>query len=344
MRRRVSPARQFVPLLFVALSVDTLVRPFVSPAGAGAQGAVWASLMLTAALCVLVTVFYRFVPDSALILLRRGRLGQARAVLCLFAAAASFAGGASLVTTERFYRYVSDEPTLSLITAALVLASAAYAVSRGALTVTRAAGIVCVLLLISGLLLATSSLQSARLENLTYAQDPLADVGKWLSAVRVLPAEILCFLLLKEPEGKHDVACLRRAFLFSALFFIGIAVLEELVLGQRAGLQLQPAHTLARLGGLSVFKRFDALHAGLWLLALLTRQTLFLYGVRTAVCGIFPERMRRFCVPASLLATLAAAFAASALPQAACAALISIGTAAALSAAVLFSVCMGVER
>ena len=338
---RLSPNRQVLPILFLSLAADAVVRPFVSPDGIRAQSAVWGLLIGASALCALAAAFCFAVSESSLRLMRSGRLPQAKAVLILFSAATALSGGASLVTSERFYRYVSDEPTLSLVTAALILAAAAYAVSRGIPSVARTAGVVCALFVAGAGLLVVSSLSSARLENLPYSKQIFEDAARWLAKSRALPAEILCFLMMKLPTAKHrGTASLRRAFIASAAFYAGILILEELVLGTRAGAQLQPAHTLARLGGISVFKRFDALHVGIWLLALLVRQSLFLFGTRSALEGILPSRAAKFVLPLSLALTLAGAFASAAIPQSALAAVLSIATAAALSAALAFSYCV----
>ena len=123
------PSARLFPLLFVCLSAEAVVKPFTLPDHAPAQAAVWSELLCAAAVCTALIFFFHRVSDSSLRLLRPGRLKQAKAVLAWIAVSASFAGGACLVTAERFYRYVSDEPTLSLITAALILLAATYAVS-----------------------------------------------------------------------------------------------------------------------------------------------------------------------------------------------------------------------
>lgn len=102
---------------------------------------------------------------------------------------------------------------------------------------------------------------------------------------------------------------------------------------------MQPMHTLARLGGLSVFKRFDALHVGIWLLVLLLRQAFLLYGTRTAVRGLLPDRWASFCIPGAIALTLAGAFACSALPQGSAGVLSSFATLSAFGAVLLFSSC-----
>lgn len=333
------PSARLFPLLFVCLSAEAVVKPFSLPDRAPAQAAVWSELLCAAAVCAALIFFFHRVSDTSLRLLRTGRLKQAKAVLAWIAVSTSFAGGACLVTAERFYRYVSDEPTLSLITAALILLAATYAVSRGVLTMTRAAGAVCVLFLMGAVLLAASSLSSARLENLVYSDDILRQTlhhsvfGNWL------PAELLCFILIKIPLKQGGSKCACRAVAASAAFFAASAVLAELVLGEQAGTLMQPMHTLARLGGLSVFKRFDALHVGIWLLVLLLRQAFLLYGARTAIRGLLPDRWASFCIPGALALTLAGAFACSALPQGSAGLLSSFATLSAFGAVLLFSFC-----
>ena len=340
----VSPERQIAPLLFVALSVDAVVRPFVVPDQISAQSAVWAAAFSAVSVCAVCAVFFRVVSDRSLRLLRSGRMAQTKAVLLLFAAVTALSGGSSLVTTERFYRYVSDEPTLSLITAAIVLLAALYAVSRGMLTMTRAAGVICVLFAAGAALLLISAAGSMRIENLSFSAYPFSGAALRITTSCVFPAELLCFLLLKLPMHKSGARCIRRAVVWTALFFAGAAVAAELVLGARAAQQMQPLHTLARLGGLSVFKRFDALHVGIWLLALLMKQSLLLYGTRTAVRGLLPERAANACLPAAMALTLAGAFVCAAVPQRVVGVVLSYGTLAAFGGALLFSKCLGVEQ
>lgn len=332
-----SPALQMVPLLFVCLAVHAVVRPFATPDSTPAQAVVWGQIISAAAVCALLSAFFHRVDDMSLQLLRAGGVPQAKAVLFLFAAAVSLAGGASLVTTEQFYRYVSDEPTLSLITAALVLLAASCAAGRGALTLTRTGGIVCALFLMSAILLAASSFHSARLENLVYSQAVAEQAVRRVAFGTLFPAELLCFLLMKIPMRRGGSRSICLSIAGAALFFSAAAVLAELVLGDRAGTMMQPLHTLARLGGLSVFKRFDALHVGVWLLALLLKQAFLLCGARTAVRGLLTERWAFLCIPCAVAATVAGAFVCSALPQGAAEILVSGATAAALGAALLFA-------
>lgn len=55
-------------------------------------------------------------------------------------------------------------------------------------------------------------------------------------------------------------------------------MLGELTLGAAYTQQTQPVFTIARLGGLSVFRRMDALHVGVWLLLFLIKISLYFAG------------------------------------------------------------------
>ena len=54
-----------------------------------------------------------------------------------------------------------------------------------------------------------------------------------------------------------------------------LALLGEMTLGAAYTSETQPVYTIARLGGLSVFRRLDALHVGVWLLLFLIKISLY---------------------------------------------------------------------
>ena len=57
-----------------------------------------------------------------------------------------------------------------------------------------------------------------------------------------------------------------------------LALLGEMTLGVAYAEESQPVYTIARLGGLSVFRRLDALHVGVWLLLFLIKISLYFAG------------------------------------------------------------------
>lgn len=101
------------------------------------------------------------------------------------------------------------------------------------------------------------------------------------------------------------------------VLFCGLCILSELVLGSAGAAQFQAAHTLARLGGLSVFRRFDALHTGIWMLAMLVKLALMIFGVKQALGRLAPQKFKAERGIPAVFAVLAGACVAAAVPAAA---------------------------
>ena len=132
-----------------------------------------------------------------------------------------------------------------------------------------------------------------------------------------LSAEWLLFLMM-EPGGparrlKSAAGILAKLF----VLFCGLCILSELVLGSAGAAQLQAAHTLARLGGLSVFRRFDALHTGIWMLAMLVKLALMIFGAKQALGRLAPQKFKAERGIPAVFAVLAGACVAAAVPAAA---------------------------
>ena len=91
-----------------------------------------------------------------------------------------------------------------------------------------------------------------------------------------LPPELLLlpFLCPKGGSGKGAAKIIGAIFLANSL----LALLGEMTLGTAYTSESQPVYTIARLGGLSVFRRLDALHVGVWLLLFLIKISLYFAG------------------------------------------------------------------
>jgi len=71
------------------------------------------------------------------------------------------------------------------------------------------------------------------------------------------------------------------------------------------------------LGGLSVFRRFDALHTGIWMLAMLVKLALMIFGVKQALGRLAPQKFKAERGIPAVFAVLAGACVAAAVPAAA---------------------------
>ena len=78
----------------------------------------------------------------------------------------------------------------------------------------------------------------------------------------------------KGASGKGAAKIIGAIFLANSL----LALLGETTLGTAYTSESQPVYTIARLGGLSVFRRLDALHVGVWLLLFLIKISLYFAG------------------------------------------------------------------
>ena len=136
-------------------------------------------------------------------------------------------------------------------------------------------------------LLLVSNTGGMRITNLNGRQSR----GKTVSPVLFrgfLSAEWILFLMM-EPGGTAQRLKSAGGILVKVFFvFCGLCILSELVLGSVGAAQLQAAHTLARLGGLSVFRRFDALHTGIWMLVMLAKLALMIFGAKQALGRLAP--------------------------------------------------------
>lgn len=218
---------------------------------------------------------------------------------------------------EEFYRYISDVPLPAVVTAAVLLTGAGYAACCGFETLSRTAQVVFWLFAASVFLLFVSNAGGMRITNLEWQTAPWKDSVPSAIQGFSLSAEWLLFLMM-EPGGparrlKSAAGILAKLF----VLFCGLCILSELVLGSAGAAQLQAAHTLARLGGLSVFRRFDALHTGIWMLAMLVKLALMIFGAKQALGRLAPQKFKAERGIPAVFSVLAGACVAAAVPAAA---------------------------
>ena len=277
--RKATRRTSLATLLFLALSADVVVRPFSVQTVSGAVQGIWmAAYDALAVFALLALAAFGAAGGEGMPEAR-----QSKPALAVWLIAFSFSGGMTLLKAEEFYRYISDVSLPAVVTAAVLLAVAGYAACCGFETLSRTAQVILWLFAASLLLLLVSNIGGMRITNLEWQTAPWKDSIP--SAVQgfSLSAEWILFLMM-EPGGTAQRLKSAGGILVKVFFvFCGLCILSELVLGSAGAAQLQAAHTLARLGGLSVFRRFDALHTGIWMLVMLAKLALMIFGAKQAL-------------------------------------------------------------
>lgn len=183
-----------------------------------------------------------------------------------------------LTQGQRFYETVQSSVLGMGAFLIVVFAVAFYGVYAGLGALSRTAFILVILSGVSLLFLAISLLEQLRFTNLQ--PDTLSIKPIWNGFIHQasLPAELLIWPLFAA-KNKN-----KQGFFFGnvvlGLFAMGmfLAILGEMALGEVYFQQEQPVFTIARLGGISVFRRLDALHASVWLMLFLIKTTVYCFA------------------------------------------------------------------
>lgn len=322
--------RQASVLLFLVLAGDVMVRPFTG--GQNAAAATVIPIALAQGLFLYAIVF---------VLARIGMMQvMTAAALAVFGGVCLLEAAAVLLRTEQFYRYASDEPLPVAVTLGVLVLCVAYALlchTRYAhgnqtdstlhtfrfATMARAADVIFWLFAASLILLLVAGAPSMRLVQLAPAQGFPALWEELLKSLQVPAGLLVCLWLCKgEPQAVQRGfgaaiagACGLRAVL---------AVFGELVLGTNAAMHPQLLHTLARVGGISVFKRLDALHVCVWVLVLLVRIVVLMTGAQMALALLWRCK-NSVCVAVLCGALLPASAMMAAIPEQTHASVVSCG-------------------
>ncbi|MEG2405320.1 MAG: hypothetical protein RSC01_10410, partial [Oscillospiraceae bacterium] len=119
--------------------------------------------------------------------------------------------------------------------------------------------------------------------------------------------------------------------------YILFAVFSELVFANSAVLLSQPAQTLARLGGISVFKRLDAVHIAIWILSAFVKLWAFINAYFVLSEVLTNKENMRIVIGIVFTATLTLIL--YNIPQEIISALSSVFTATLTVATIAFSLC-----
>ena len=284
--RKVTRRTSLATLLLLALSADIVVRPFATrPPQALCRVFGWQPMIPLAVLALLALAMSG--ASGSMDGLMRAQ--HSKPALFIWLLAFSFSGGAALLKSEEFYRYISDVPLPAVVTAAVLLTGAGYAACCGFETLSRTAQVVFWLFAASVFLLFVSNAGGMRITNLEWQTAPWKDsVPSAIQGVS-LSAEWLLFFddgaRRPCPPAENAAGILAKLF----VLFCGLCILSELVLGSAGAAQLQAAHRW-HAWGLSVFRRFDALHTGIWMLAMLVKLALMIFGSQAGPRGAWRPR------------------------------------------------------
>ncbi len=296
MTERIQIAPQQLALLAgVSLFTDAFIQPFGRQSGTAS-----AQMGILATACQLLIWYGVF-----LLLRRKAGSRQNQFVCGLLLPALLLAAGLELIQGERFYSYVMDKNLAVAAFVGIVLVTAYYGVHSGMNALSRTASAILAVSAVSVVFLVVSVVPQLRFTNLQPAAPGLADLLAALRRQFYLPPELFFWAFLLEntaapPKKVHAPAVFLGLLSVSSLFFL----IGEMTLGPAYQTQEQPLFTIARLGGISVFRRLDALHASVWLLLFLVKITLyFAMAVHLAqqLCPALGGRGPFFLVSAGVL-------------------------------------------
>lgn len=173
-----------------------------------------------------------------------------------------------------FYRATGAESIPTWIMLVLIIALFIVCVRFDTLAIARAGGIAIVLVVISVLIVIFANFCHADIGRISYLPFSFYDIVKTFASIAYLPIDIILYLLVCKDEAKERESSMLRLLCIITITAIVLCFMRELVLGV-INTPSQSLHTLARLGGLSVFKRIESIHIFIWMVAALIKMSLF---------------------------------------------------------------------
>lgn len=267
-REAIFEQRQAAALVLAAFLTDSFIQPFgrqmdVLPA----RTAILAGALQFFLLYAVTVLYLRWCGGD--------QPGPGRSLLLCAALVVSIA--LEIIQGERFYNYVMQQQLAALPFLILVFAAAYYGAFAGVQALGRAAWPVLALTAVSVLVLGWSVAGQLQFSHLQTPQDGAGAIAAAAFRYFYLPPELLLLPFLCEKGS----GCKQSAAKIVGVVFLAnslLALLGEMTLGAAYAEESQPVYTIARLGGLSVFRRLDALHVGVWLLLFLIKISLYFAG------------------------------------------------------------------
>lgn len=301
--RKIS-AKQLYTLTLVCMLADTVINPRTAPTAISAQGLIIGAAIETAVIATLTLPLFFMAKKINM----HALLSPPRAINKIYAAAffviIALSAGAGIIQAESFYRFVSDNLLPIFIFAALVAAVALYGAKMGLEPLARSGLIICVLLFASIAFIYIANISRFALTNLQFSEKP---VMQGISAAVKLfnfPTEIPVFFLFAPQVSDKKTLNFNKILPLFLVIYIGIAFVQELVLGSFSTMQLQPLHTLARIGSISVFTRLDAIHVSVWIMVGIFRVTVYFFAMSKLAQCFLPFKVKKYAIWVSLAALI----------------------------------------
>ncbi len=322
-------------LLFLSAAVDIAVRPFTAGSRAGAQVLIPAAAIDTALTVLLCIPLVRTVGSGGFSVLKSGVNAGSRVFLAAAAVLFTVGAAGAYLRMGEFVRYVSDGPIPQIVMIVVPALCVLYALRCGKAGLMRTFGIVNTVFLCSFALLLISNVQSMRFSHLSFeAFDPERILSASGAGFTLAP-ELVLFCFFASKNDTKAPKNLMRTLMLLSLFYMGVTFFTELVIGAKAQTQMQTVHTLSRLGSISVFRRMDALHSAVWVLAELCKISALCCGTAHALDALFGAEHSHRAQGASVVLLLLAAAFLSALPVRIVDPLLTLGT----GAMIVYAVC-----
>lgn len=275
----IAPA-QLSAVMGAALLADVFLQPFGRRAS-----------LLTAQQGILCAAGQMVVFALLLWLLRKGanRALDNRFFCVLISAAMLLSTALEIIQGERFYSQSMRTGLPVEFFLVLLFFAVFYGVYSGLNALTRTAWAVLALTAVSMALLLVSVLPQLRFVNLQPAPLHGEELTRNFADQFYLAPELVLWAVLwqsdESPKTKH-----RPAIVFIWLFAAQalFCLLGEMTLGPAYQQEEQPLFTIARLGGISVFRRLDALHACVWLLLFFVKITLYFSMFTQTIRRVLP--------------------------------------------------------
>lgn len=281
MSEKKNECRQLGWLVFASLLAESLIRPF----GLG-DGALPARLALFGGGIELAAVLVIFLVYSKML----------KNLPCRWVCGALCAGlllsiSMEILQGQKFYSYVMDRPPAPGAFLLLILLAAWYGAYSGLPALGRAAGAVTVLAAASGLVLLASVWPQMRFSQLQTDAVSMRQILSSAAKQFYLPPALLLLPLLGKKE--ETTKCGTKALVGAFVAASAMRILGEMTMGAAYAGQEQPLYTVARLGGISVFRRLDALHVCVWMLLFVLKISFYLAGFCCLWRSAFSESSAR---------------------------------------------------
>lgn len=275
-------SKQLAILMGASLLTDAFIQPF------GRESTLQSAQLgiFTLAIQMLVFAFLFKVLRS-----KGNAILQSKTTTALFLLITLLSVSLEIIQGERFYNYVMQSQLSVGAFLGIVFLVGFYGVYSGLDALSRTSAMIVALTVFSIVLLVVSISSQLRFTNLQPAILNIKTIANSTISQLYIPPELFFWsiLLLNSDSGKemppsHIGPVLGMLFTAGSLF----SLLGEMTLGYAYQQQEHPLFTIARLGGISVFRRLDALHISVWLLLFLIKVTIYLSMMILLIKKLFP--------------------------------------------------------